>query len=93
MIIINVIYLRIDTVLYSQLRYTVWTTFRLILYFVVKGSSPDGITRAKLINFPVYIDRYHGRSNQGIPCFTDERLYRRMAKVHIIAFIYKLCLF
>ena len=32
-------------------------------------------------NFPGFVNKYEGRSNGGIPCFSEERLNERAAKV------------
>jgi hypothetical protein len=31
--------------------------------------------------FPTFVNKYEGRSNGGIPCFSEERLQERAAKV------------
>ena len=32
-------------------------------------------------NHPGFVNKYEGRSNGGIPCFSEERLIERAAKV------------
>lgn len=55
--------------------------FSCICLQMLHSSSAEPRKSAVAKTFPTYINKYEGRSNGGIPCFSEERLQERAAKV------------